>query len=105
MKRGRLHICGLVMALCVLLIAPLLSGCFEIGVDYSDANIDKLDDGSVQSAGECQELCRKKMMCFFFSWDSETKACYLKHAFALNGRRADPTTVGIISGPKVCIQL
>ncbi|PHJ21681.1 pan domain protein [Cystoisospora suis] len=81
------------------------TACYEIGVDYSGFNIDKRADGTVQSAKECQELCKKKIMCLFFSWDAETKDCYLKHAFALNGRKADSTTVSIVSGPKVCIQI
>ncbi|EPT26742.1 PAN domain-containing protein [Toxoplasma gondii TgCatPRC2] len=76
--------------------------CLEYGVDYVGYDIEKVETGGVQYAQECQRLCYEKEGCYFFSWVSETRNCYLKGPAALTGRKLDSTTVGIVSGPKTC---
>ncbi|CBZ54555.1 hypothetical protein NCLIV_049840 [Neospora caninum Liverpool] len=81
---------------------PSPTVCLEYGVDYLGYDIEKVETGAVHYAQECQRLCKEKDGCFFFSWVSETRNCYLKGPGALTGRRLDATTVGIVSGPKQC---
>ncbi|PHJ17203.1 pan domain-containing protein, partial [Cystoisospora suis] len=76
--------------------------CFEFDVDYFGYDIEKIEDGSVASAEECQTICQSKAECFYFSYVSDKKNCYLKNSSALAGRIADSTTVGIVSGAKYC---
>ncbi|PHJ15206.1 pan domain-containing protein, partial [Cystoisospora suis] len=76
--------------------------CFEVGVDYEGYDVQKFEDGSIPSAGACQEMCQRRKDCSYFSFVPETSSCYIKDAYALQGRKQDATTAGVVSGPKFC---
>ncbi|KAL8449714.1 hypothetical protein Emed_002969 [Eimeria media] len=74
------------------------STCFEYGVDYTGYDI--LTLSGVSNPTLCFESCGQSADCGFWSYDAETRICYLKSEAALLGRTAKEN---IISGPKSCL--
>ncbi|CBZ54549.1 hypothetical protein NCLIV_049780 [Neospora caninum Liverpool] len=81
---------------------PVPATCHELDVDYRGFDVQKIETNSVASYVECQQLCEANMQCFYWTWVSQKKNCYLKNQGALLGRTHDTATAGLISGPKTC---
>nr|CEL69262.1 TPA: PAN domain-containing protein [Neospora caninum Liverpool] len=77
---------------------PPISG----NVDYVGYDVEKVENGQVTSAAACQHLCRAIPQCFYFTWVSKENNCYLKNSSAIQGRSSNYSTIGMVSGPKVC---
>ncbi|PFH35770.1 PAN domain-containing protein [Besnoitia besnoiti] len=77
--------------------------CYELNVDYYGHDVQKIETGQVTTATMCHELCRGKEGCFHWTWVKQTQSCYLKGPYALQGRVHDSTKIGMVSGPKTCI--
>jgi len=52
--------------------------CLETGVAYPGNNIHALPEYSVESVQDCQVLCSNEETCFYWTFDSNNKWCYLK---------------------------
>ncbi|EPR56838.1 PAN domain protein [Toxoplasma gondii RUB] len=76
--------------------------CFEGNVDYVGYDVEKVENGQVTSAAACQQLCRAIPQCFYFTWVSNENNCFLKNSSATQGRSSTYSTIGMVSGPKVC---
>lgn len=88
----------LTIELCVCL-AP---GCFEVGVDYTGSDLERIEGSLIDSPEDCQAVCQQSKDCFYFTWVAGSKNCYLKGLFAPLGRRQDATTTGVVSGARFC---
>jgi len=72
-----------------------LDYCFENGIDYAGRNIRNIPN--VESSKQCQLECKKNSDCSYFTYDIQTKNCFLR-----NGRPAIVAKSVAISGPKLC---
>ncbi|KAF4640288.1 PAN domain-containing protein [Toxoplasma gondii] len=81
---------------------PVPATCHELDVDYRGFDIQKIETNSVASYADCQQLCEANVQCFYWTWVSQKKNCYLKNQGALLGRTQDAATAGLVSGPKTC---
>ncbi|KEP64381.1 UNVERIFIED_CONTAM: microneme protein, putative [Hammondia hammondi] len=76
------------------------ANCFKADTDYFGYDVDKIFVGAAtESAEKCQEACRNREDCFYFTYIPERKQCYLKDSQAPNGTVTNPLA---ISGPKFC---
>ncbi|PHJ19082.1 pan domain-containing protein [Cystoisospora suis] len=86
-------------------LAELVSGpkycdCVEPGMDYYLHDVKEIYDGSVPTTWDCQARCKALDNCYFYTYDTRTKNCFLKDKTATEGR-----THGLVefySGPKEC---
>ncbi|PFH35764.1 PAN domain-containing protein [Besnoitia besnoiti] len=73
--------------------------CFDLNIDYYGNDVQKVEDGSVATANECQWLCQRQPDCYFWTYLTDRRFCYLKN-FSAAGTRVPQTSA--ISGPKNC---
>ncbi|CEM06389.1 unnamed protein product [Vitrella brassicaformis CCMP3155] len=75
--------------------------CVEEGVDYApnDADADIRVETPISSPEACQRACEKETQCFFFTYDTQRKACFLKR---LQEPRVE--AAGLVSGTKACVK-
>lgn len=75
------------------------TACFEPSIDYFHHDVELLY-GRVQTVGECQARCQARDDCHYFTFNTRTKACFLKDKDAVQAR--GPGLVDFVSGPKFC---
>ncbi|CBZ50403.1 unnamed protein product [Neospora caninum Liverpool] len=74
--------------------------CFKADTDYFGYDVEKIFVGAAtESAEKCQQACKSKEECYYFTYIPDRKQCYLKDSQAPNGAVTNPLA---ISGPKVC---
>ncbi|CBZ54548.1 hypothetical protein NCLIV_049770 [Neospora caninum Liverpool] len=83
--------------------APSVPVCFRLDTDYFGYDIVKVEDGSIAGPNACQIACQETAGCQYWTFVSQTSACYLKDSRALLGYKHGADTVGMISGPRDCL--
>ncbi|PFH34742.1 PAN/Apple domain-containing protein [Besnoitia besnoiti] len=76
--------------------------CYEIGVDYAGHDLEAVDADDLLYVQDCQHRCKTRDGCVYFTFDTESKVCYLKGGGALHNWTKDHTTSHLISGPQEC---
>nr|PIM00218.1 PAN/Apple domain-containing protein [Toxoplasma gondii COUG] len=76
--------------------------CTELGTDYYGHDVRRVETKSIVSSEQCRDLCIKDANCFFWTWASDWKNCYLKGPDALEAWRRDNSTRSLVSGSKFC---
>ena len=73
----------------------VISDCYEMGIKFEIPE----SGNTTNIAQNCQALCNKKEGCLFFSWDSQSKNCYVTDS---SEHPNESSNDNFISGPKLC---
>jgi len=69
--------------------------CYEMGIKFEIPE----SGNTTNIAQNCQALCNEKAGCLFFSWDSQSKNCYVTDS---SEHPNESSNDDFISGPKLC---
>lgn len=76
--------------------------CFENGIEYHGGGLEQPMVDQVTSPEECQQLCKQRAGCNYFTWVSSSSSVY-KNTCWLKGSKGTPQpNASDISGPRDC---
>lgn len=83
-------------------VKNLTDWCYEDYTDYNGNDVVTRDVALslADTTFACQMQCQARADCFYFTFKVNQRLCWLKNAYAPNGRHSVGS--GIVSGPKYC---